>query len=888
MFERLGRAVVGAPRLVILAWLLLAAAAALFAPPLSKVGSADETTFLPRDAESITARAVLGQGFPDLAPPGSATLVISRDGPLGPADRAYLAGLAAWATGKDAPAEVARVVTKVLTAESNPELAAIFQSTDGTTEMATVNLSVAAFQQSTNDAVVAIREHIAATAPAGLRVNVTGSAGIGKDYLGAIVDGTDRTTLVTVVLVILILLAIYRAPLAAMLPLLTIGASFLVSRGLLGWLAQAGWHVSSLIDSFVVVLVFGVGTDYTIFMISRYREELARATATAPPGADPRAARTTAVRATLDRIGAVITASAATVIVGLGAMAFARFGMIQTTGPALALAIAVTLAAGLTLAPALLIVFGPALVWPRHPRPAAEGASGPWDRIASLVVNHPILVSVAVLGALAIPLVALPGLRTNFNILAELPPTADARVGFEQAAAHLDRGRLMPISVVVNEPGANFASTEKLAALEAATKTLAGIDGVGVVRGLASPTGTGLPDAFKPSVELAAIASQVALLGQPGAVDLLLAQPAKLSQLQAAGSWLSDLAAAVPWVTGRDDFRAATNALGTIQHGFAALAGTQATATQGSAIRAGIADVATTVARSLTSLSAAFTGRADDVLLPSRAGGSAGSQVERVVAAYVDPSGSMTRLLVDTRDDPYSTAALATVGRIRAAVPALLRVIGSSAEVVVGGAPAESADMETTIEGDFQVVALATVAGILLVLVVLLRSVIAPLFLVGTVLLSYLTTLRLSAGLFQDVLGQPGATYFLPLLVFVLLVALGSDYNIFVTSRIREESARGDIRAGIRAASARTGTVVTSAGVILAGTFGSLTTAQLQVLFQVGAAVALGVLLDTFIVRSLLVPALTAVFGAWSWWPSRAARGSNAAEPKFAHRGTSG
>lgn len=873
MFERLGRVIVGVPRLVILAWLLLAAGAALLAPPLSKVGSADETTFLPADAESIAARSVLARGFPDQAPPGSATLVISRDGPLTQGDRAYLATVSAWATGPDAPPDVARVVTRVLTAESNPELASIFRSTDGTTEMATINLSVAAFQGSTNDAVAAIRDHVAVTAPAGLRVNVTGSAGIGKDYLGAIVDGTDRTTLVTVILVVLILLVIYRAPLAALLPLLTIGAAFLVSRGVLGWLAQAGWHVSSLIDSFVVVLIFGVGTDYTIFMISRYREELARATAVVPAGSDPGTARTAAVRATLGRIGAVITASAATVIVGLGAMAFARFGMIQSTGPALAVAIAITLAAGLTLAPALLVVFGPALIWPRRPAPATGETHGPWDRIASVVVGHPILVSAGVLGLLAIPLALLPALRTNFNMLAELPATADARLGFEQAASHLDRGRLLPITIVVSAPGASFATSTGLAALDTATKALVAIDGVGAVRDLASPTGTGLPDAFRPSVVLASIGDQAALLGQPGAVDVVLAQPARLSQLRAAGAWLGALEDGAPWIRGRNDLAAASAAVVSIESGLSALMASPAPTPAGAAsTKASIAGAATALAASLQSLSAAFRARPDDVILPSATSGSGAGQVQGLVAAYVAPSGSITRILVDTRDDPYSTAALETVGRIRAAVPALRDAFGSGAQILVGGAPAESADMQATIEADFGVVALATVLGILAVLMALLRSVIAPIFLVGTVLLSYQTTLHLSAWLFQGVLGQPGATYFLPLLVFVLLVALGSDYNIFVTSRIREESQGGDIRAGIRAASARTGTVVTSAGVILAGTFGSLTTAPLQVLFQVGAAVALGVLLDTFVVRSLLVPALTAVFGSWSWWPSNASR----------------
>ena len=241
--------------------------------------------------------------------------------------------------------------------------------------------------------------------------------------------------------------------------------------------------------------------------------------------------------------------------------------------------------------------------------------------------------------------------------------------------------------------------------------------------------------------------------------------------------------------------------------------------------------------------------------------------MERLVAAFVGPDGHVARISAVATDDPYSSAASQTVGRIRASIAGLAPVPGVAH--LVGGPTAEFADIHTTMEADFQVVAALTVAGILLVLVVLLRSLVAPLYLVATVLLSYVTTIHLSGFVFEEVLGQPGMNTYLPLIVFVLLVALGSDYNIFVTSRIREESATGDLRAGIRRASARTGTVVTSAGIILAGTFGSLMTAPLLILFQIGFAVALGVLIDTFIVRSILVPALAAAFGEWSWWPSR-------------------
>ena len=206
----------------------------------------------------------------------------------------------------------------------------------------------------------------------------------------------------------------------------------------------------------------------------------------------------------------------------------------------------------------------------------------------------------------------------------------------------------------------------------------------------------------------------------------------------------------------------------------------------------------------------------------------------------------------------------------------------------VGGSTAEFADVQDTISADFLRVAAITIVGILIVLILLLRALVAPIYLVLTVLLSYAMSLSVSALILQHLFGQPGINYFIPLMVFVLLVALGSDYNIFLMSRVREESATRELRPGIRVASARTGTVITSAGLILAGTFGALVTSPLQLLFQVGLAVALGVLIDTFVVRSLLVPAITAFIGERAWWPfhrrSRASRHSPGAEVRQATR----
>jgi RND superfamily putative drug exporter len=545
MFDRIGRAVVRAPLLVIAAWIGIAGICLVLAPPLSRVGSADETSFLPADVESVQARHIGAAAFPADAAVATATLAFFREGGLTVEDAGYRDAFAAWLTDPATPAAVRDHVLGVVTVATDPARAPEMRSEDGTTELASVRLDVVAFQQGANEAVSGIRDHAAATAPAGLEVRVTGSAGIGADYVASILEGTDRTTIVTVLLVVLILLAIYRAPLAALVPLLTIGAAYLVSRGLLGWVAEAGVKVSTLIESFVVVLVFGVGTDYTIFLISRYREELART----PDGGRSAASRAVAAERTVARIGAVIAASAATVIVGLVSLAVARFGLVQTIGPAMALAVAVTLAAGLTLAPAFLMVFGSPLFWPRHPRPVEEDAGvSAWDRLAAGIVRHPILVAAAIVAVLAVPAFAIRAPTTSFDMLAELPTTSDARVGFERVAEHMDRGRLLPITTYLEAPAADLASPAGLAAIAGATRAIAATDGVATVRSLVAPTGAGISADLHPSTQLRTIAGQVGLLTQPGAVGLLLARPDGVASLSSGGAWLDALGAGHPWV----------------------------------------------------------------------------------------------------------------------------------------------------------------------------------------------------------------------------------------------------------------------------------------------------------------------------------------------------
>jgi RND superfamily putative drug exporter len=226
----------------------------------------------------------------------------------------------------------------------------------------------------------------------------------------------------------------------------------------------------------------------------------------------------------------------------------------------------------------------------------------------------------------------------------------------------------------------------------------------------------------------------------------------------------------------------------------------------------------------------------------------------------------LARLDVTLTDPPDSKPALATLERLRDALGAV-----PEADAKTGGYTAVLVDFNDTAAADRKVIPLLLlVVG--LVVGLLLRSIVAPVLLLATVVLSYLAALGLSALVFRDVFGFSAVDATFPLHAFVFLVALGIDYNIFLMTRVREESARAGTRRGMIIGLTVTGGVITSAGVVLAATFAALAVIPLVLLVQLAFTVAFGVLLDTFVVRSLLVPALTLDVGRRMWWPGRLSR----------------
>ena len=212
---------------------------------------------------------------------------------------------------------------------------------------------------------------------------------------------------------------------------------------------------------------------------------------------------------------------------------------------------------------------------------------------------------------------------------------------------------------------------------------------------------------------------------------------------------------------------------------------------------------------------------------------------------------------------PDSQAGYATIDRVRAAVRAV-----PGADAKVGGNTAVNLDVERASAHDRNLIIPLILVVVFVILGLLLRAIIAPLMLIATVVLSFAAALGVSSLFFNHVFDFTGADTSFPLFVFVFLVALGIDYNIFLMTRVREETKRHDARRGALIGLAATGGVITSAGAVLAGTFAALGTLPVTALAEIGFAVAFGVLLDTIIVRSVLVTALTLDIGRHMWWPS--------------------
>jgi RND superfamily putative drug exporter len=500
MFSCIGRITARHPYLTCSVWVLLGLALAFVAPSWDAQAQDDDIRFLPAYCPSVRGYGLLEKAFPqDVFASRLLFAVERKTGKLTESDLLLVDELAA-ALGRLRHREPALEIKKV-SSYRDPFIGKRLLSDDEKCTLVQVSLGTPYLALQTRATVdrarAVVQEVIDRHGPDAPAVYATGPAGVGRDLIAAGGSSLERTTLATMLLVIVILLLVYRSPLLALIPLATIALAAWVALNILSLCTfLPGFHLVNISQVFAVVMLYGAGTDYCLFLISRYREELAS-------GGD----RLGALARSVGGVGGALAASAGTVICGLSLMGLAEFAKVRCGGPAIAVSLAVALLASLTLTPALLALFGKAVFWPGgaptaprlrvRDRFPAEPAEGVWGWISRRVVAHPLLILSAALAVL-VPLAFL-GLRVraSYRATAELSPGSDSVRGLAAVQRHFTAGEVGPITVLL-ESEADWNAPAGRRVVEHLSKGFALLPNVAEVRSLTQPLGKPIEDVPAP------------------------------------------------------------------------------------------------------------------------------------------------------------------------------------------------------------------------------------------------------------------------------------------------------------------------------------------------------------------------------------------------------
>jgi len=429
MFRKLGRVVIGHPWWVIGAWVIGAVLLITLSPALDKFTSNNNSSFLPSSYGSVQALQVADKYFPATAQASGSIVVSADDGAaLTTADQQKVAALAAALTADKIPA--------VETVATSP----LFLSSDKKVQLIQVVFEGAAGTAGPNAAVPIVRDDTNAFLKgSGLNGGLTGSAAISVDSTSAFDNAEKVIAIATVVLIIVLLGLVFRSVLISVLPIVVIGVVHEMAQALTADLANwFGFVVGPELAPLLVVVMFGVGTDYIVFMLFRHRERMAG-------GHDAKSS----LQFSVERVGEVIASAGATVMSAFAALLVASLESLKTLAPGLIVGILLMLAAALTLVPAILSLLGKHVFWPTPPRLKHSDRRTRSERLSGMVAKHP----AAVLLVWSIVLIGLAfgilGFKVTYNQLAELPSSTPSQQAYNTMAQSFPAGYLGPTQVYV-------------------------------------------------------------------------------------------------------------------------------------------------------------------------------------------------------------------------------------------------------------------------------------------------------------------------------------------------------------------------------------------------------------------------------------------------------
>jgi putative drug exporter of the RND superfamily len=905
---------------IIVFWALLAVTTNTFVPQVERVAEELAGPLVPTYAPSQRAMLHIGEKFQESTSTSLTMVVLEANRPLDDGDHRYYDDL------MQRLKQDTQHVQYVMDLWGKPITAAGAQSVDGKATYVLLRLAGDIGQIQANQSVNAVRDIVAKdTPPPGLKVYVSGAAPLASDTVSIANSSLNNITIVTIFLITGMLLLVYRRFSTLLVPLASVLIEMLVAKGVVATLGHYGFiELSSFAVNIVVSLTLGAGTDYGIFLLGRYQE--AR-----QAGQSQEEAYYTAYRG----VTPIIIGSGLT-IAGAGyCLSFARLNYFHTMGPAVAIGMLFTIAAALTLGPALLTVGS--LFGLFDPKRMVRGHL--YRRIGASVVRWPVPILVASTAVVMIGAVFVPTYRVSYDDRTYQPANASANQGFAAADRHFPQSKLFSEMLMV-ESDHDMRNSADFISLDRVARALIRLPGVAMVQSITRPLGRPLDRATIPYLfttqgsgsgqqlpfnqqqnadtdkQAQIQADTVAVLGKTIALTQQLSDDLHATVLTAENlqqvtdeinsdiSNLDDFIRPLKnyfyWEPHCFDipicwaFRSLFDGLDGIDSLDVEIAHTvtdlqavdrllpqlitqlKILMDDTQALQAVVVNTYGPAHLQSTQTDQTFDdlinvgndfdkSRSDDFFyMPREAFDN--EDVKTGMTLMMSPDGKAARFIVTHEGNAMGPEGVEHVEAFPQAIQIALKETSlAGARIYIGGAGSNNKDIKQY-AADLLIVAIAAFILIFLIMLFITRSLMAALVIPGTVAFSFAGAFGLSILVWQHLIGLHLHWLVLPI-TFIILVAVGSDYNLLLIARVKEELGAG-IHTGLIRALGSTGGVVTSAGLVFAFTMLALLTSDLRTIGQVGTTVCIGLLLDTLIVRSFIVPCILRILGPWFWWPT--------------------
>ncbi|KUP37605.1 hypothetical protein AU385_00635 [Bacillus halotolerans] len=742
-----------------------------------------------------------------------------------------------------------------------------------------------------------IADDIYQIVPDDLTAYITGASLINQDFAHSSEDGLKKTEVITVCLIIGLLLIVFRSVVTPFIPIVIVGFSYVISQSILGILVyHVDFPISTFTQTFLVAILFGIGTDYCILLLTRFREELAN-------GHDKKEATLIAYRTG----GKTLFISGFAVLIGFSALGFAKFAIFQSA-VGVAVGVGILMIILFTLLPLFMVTLGEKLFWPSK-KVLSHSDNKLWAFLGRHSVARPFLFLVITV-IITLPFILTYDDQISFDSTAEISSDYKSIKGLEAIKHGFGKGKAFPVNVVI-KGDKDLTTAETIPYLGNISKAIEKVEHVDSVMTITQPTGEKIKDLYidkqlgsvsdgldKTEKGIADVQSGLTdiedglnqMSGQTGtaangssggslsdAADGL----GKINQqLQLVGKQLSqtgNTAQAVPQLT------AISGQLGQIQTGLEQaneqLSGQQKQAGTLTESLNQLAEGVKSANNGLTKITDGITASSDMLEGMSKSSSVRDTGIfipdqvlkdkdfKKSIDRYSFADGKGVQLSVVLDSNPYSEQAITTINQIKKAVAG--EVGGTPLEdtqIVYGGVTSVNADLKELSTTDFSRTMVIMILGLFIVLTILFRSMVMPIYMIASLLLTYYTSISMTELIFVNILGNDGVSWAVPFFSFVILIALGVDYSIFLLDRFKEEVQLG-IHQGVIRSMSKMGSVIITAAIILAGTFAAMMPSGVNTLMQVASVVIIGLLLYGLVILPLLMPAIIVTFGEGNWWP---------------------